>query len=244
LPASADCLTNNLRGPFFYDNPITIKSGRRLSGLIRSETCKHLRNETINNFIGVLSMAMRLHEVHPTLAHYPLALFPVALVADLLGKLTGRRELMKIGAALLPVAAVSGVVTAASGLVAQEAVEPGEAHDMLVTHRNMNIALVGLMGALTLMRLGQKTPTAGYLLAGAGAMAGMTYTAYLGGKMVYDHGVGVMPAHGVRTETSPEIRRYHVKESMQAAADNARHGAEHVVEHLRQGQIAPLFQRH
>lgn len=39
-------------------------------------------------------MAIRLHELHPTLAHFPLALLPVAFLADLFGRLGGRRRLM------------------------------------------------------------------------------------------------------------------------------------------------------
>ena len=30
-------------------------------------------------------MSMRIHELHPSLAHYPLALFPAAVIADLVG---------------------------------------------------------------------------------------------------------------------------------------------------------------
>ncbi|HEX2197909.1 MAG TPA: DUF2231 domain-containing protein, partial [Burkholderiales bacterium] len=94
-------------------------------------------------------MALRLHEIHPSLVHYPLALFPASVLADLFGRLTGSRGLMKTGAALMPLAAGSAVVTGAAGLVAQESVRhEGRAHDLLVTHRSLNLGLIGLSVAM------------------------------------------------------------------------------------------------
>lgn len=188
-------------------------------------------------------MAIRLHEVHPTLAHFPLALLPVAFLADLVGRLTGCAGLMKAGEKLMPVAALGGVATAAAGLAAQEAVEPGDAHDILITHRNLNAGLVGLVGVLALARLGKPRPGTGYLLASAGAMAGMVYTAYLGGKMVYHHGVGVIPAKGIREAADPELRSGQWHQVAGIAADNIRSATRHAVRHLREGNIAPALGR-
>src|SRR4051812_2154690 len=119
-------------------------------------------------------MPMRLHEVHPSLAHFPLALVPVSIAADIVGAVTGNRFLMRMGAALMPVAAVTGAVTAVAGLVAQNAVEAqGEGHDLLVTHRNLNGALVALTAALAIVRSRTEEPTAGYLAAGVGSALAM-----------------------------------------------------------------------
>lgn len=52
-------------------------------------------------------MAIRLHEIHPSVVHFPLALFPASVLADLAGRLTGNRALMRLGAALMPWAAGS-----------------------------------------------------------------------------------------------------------------------------------------
>lgn len=186
-------------------------------------------------------MAIRLHELHPTLAHFPLALLPVAFFADLFGRLRGRRRLMEIGKFLMPAAAIGGVATAAAGLVAQEAVEAGDAHDILITHRNLNAGMLVAVGALALLRARRSEPGAGYLLATAGAIAGMAYTAYLGGLMVYRHGVGVLPARGVREQESPEIHYGHMSETARLAADHAGHAAKHAVQHLRAGKIAPAL---
>lgn len=188
-------------------------------------------------------MSMRIHEIHPALSHFPLALLPVAFLADLLGRITGKSEFMRLGERLIPIAAVSGIATAAAGLVAQESVQVGGAHDVLVTHRNLNVGLVGLITVLAMMRMGKPRPSTVYLFASAGAMAGMSYTAYLGGKMVYHHGVGVMSAEGVREENAPEIRRGHLKETLYVAANNARDAAMHAIHHFRQGDAVPLLHR-
>lgn len=42
-------------------------------------------------------MAMRTHEIHPVLVHFPLALMPTAIAADVVGAMTGNRTLMDMG---------------------------------------------------------------------------------------------------------------------------------------------------
>lgn len=187
-------------------------------------------------------MALRLHEIHPSVVHFPLALFPASIVADLLGRITGSRSLMALGAKLMPVAAGSALVSGAAGLVAQQAVRAeGHAHDLLSTHRNMNLGLIGLALAMTAVRARNDRPGAGYLFAGLGAVAAMNFTAYLGGKMVYEHGVGVRPAGGLDEARSPEIRRGTVRRALRRSSENAAGGARHTAEQLRHGEIAPAL---
>jgi uncharacterized membrane protein len=184
-----------------------------------------------------------MHEVHPMLAHFPLALLPIAFAADLAGRLTGRSGWMQIGRQLMPVAAISGAATAVAGLAAQEGVEVGDAHDILVTHRNLNAGLIGLVGVLAFIRMHKTKPGTGYLLASAGALSGMVYTAYLGGKMVYDHGVGVASASGVQEQGSPALRYGELQEAGRIAADNISHATGHAIKHIREGNIAPALHR-
>ena len=144
-------------------------------------------------------MPMRLQEVHPSIVHFPIALLPVALGSDALGALVKSEALLGAGRRLMPVAAISAVVAAGTGLVAQEEVKAERrAHDLLVTHRNLNVVLVGLVTTLAVVRSKAARPSVGYLAAGMLGLAGMTYRAYLGGTMVYGHGLGVEPAGGVR----------------------------------------------
>jgi uncharacterized membrane protein len=187
-------------------------------------------------------MALRIHEVHPSLTHFPLALFPLSIVCDLIGRASGNRFLMHVGKRVMPIAAASSVATAAAGLVAQAAVETDErAHDLLVTHRNLNAGLVVLTGLLALLRSRRETPGVGYLAAGIGGIIAMNYTAYLGGTMVYERGVGVATAGGVKDGRAPEIRGNTLPEVAKVAGRHAVHSVAHAVKELRQGEIAPAL---
>ena len=67
----------------------------------------------------------------------------------------------------------------------------------------------------------------------------MFYSAYLGGQMVYDSGVGVRAAGGLRDEIAPPLTR-----PVDAAVMSAKHvarGAQHTVEDMAAGQIAPTL---
>lgn len=44
-------------------------------------------------------MAMRLHELHPSLVHFPIALLPTSIGSDLVGTLTRSRRLLELGCA-------------------------------------------------------------------------------------------------------------------------------------------------
>jgi uncharacterized membrane protein len=152
-------------------------------------------------------MAVRLREVHPAVVHAPIALLPLALVADVLGRVTRRRALREAGRHLMPVAAVSAAAAALTGLVAQHEVQAdGRAREMLVTHRTVNLAVVGLTTLLATWRWRQRTPSPGYLALGVAGVGLLGYSAFLGTKMVYAHGVGVDATGGIRPagRTGPE----------------------------------------
>lgn len=189
-------------------------------------------------------MAMRLQEVHPALVHAPITLLPLAVGADLLGRATGNESLMEVGRRIMPLAATGAALAAAFGLVAQEAVRTeGQTHDMLVTHRNLNLGLVGVAAAMATWRARRTRPSAAYLALGVLGVGTMTYTAYLGGHMVYEHGVGVAAAGGVREEHAPELTPGRMGDVARTALEDLREGASHAIEHVRQGDIAPALTR-
>ena len=191
-------------------------------------------------------MAVRLQEVHPSIVHYPIALIPVALGADLLGRLTGSRRLADVGRMLMPVAAATAAVSAVTGLIAQEEVRAeGKAHDLLVTHRNLNLSLTALGTVMAAWRWGRREAGTGYLALGLAGVGALGYSAYLGGKMVYEHGVGVKPADGLRDGDSPALTPAEAGTVARRVVDDVQRGIPHVVDDLRRGEIAPaLLQDH
>lgn len=183
-------------------------------------------------------MSIRLNEVHPTVVHFPLTLLPVALISDALGKLTGNKALMNAGRTLMPVGAASAAVAGTAGLLAQGSVNiTGEAKELLVRHRTINMSLIGAVTAMALMRSKNEEPSTGYLMAGFGGLALLAYTAYLGGKMVYDHGVGVRPAGGLRGGEAPEIHADNLGEVGRESAARITQAAKETVSDLRHGNV-------
>ena len=189
-------------------------------------------------------MAMRLQEIHPSLVHYPLAFLPLSIGADLLARSTGNRTFAELGRYAMALAAGSAAVAAVAGLAAQEEVdveEGSEAYEMLVTHRNMNLTLVGASAGMAMWRWREPEASPGYLALGLAALGAVGYSAYLGGKMVYKHGLGVEAADGLYEEEHPvpEITRETAGEALRYAARDVAAGAKHAAQQLADGQVAP-----
>lgn len=187
-------------------------------------------------------MAAKLQELHPSLVHFPIALLPVAIGADLLARVTGSRRLSTVGRALMPVAAASAAVAAAAGLVAAVEVRAaGEAEALLVTHRNMNLSLTAITGLMAFYRMGEEEAGAGYLALGLAGLGALSYSAYLGGKMVYEHGVGVKPADGLRDGDPPELKPGQLGEAARRVGADLAASVRPVVDDLKAGKIAPAI---
>ena len=187
-------------------------------------------------------MPMRLQEIHPALVHFPIALLPVSLGADVLGRATGDRSLLDVGKWGMALTAGSAAIAGFFGFVAQEEVETeGESHDILVTHRTLNVAFVGLSAALAARRLTVERPSLPYLAASLSGLGTLLYSAYLGGRMVYEHGVGVVKAGGVRDGEAPELAAGLAGEIARRAAEDAVHGLRHGAEHAAEGDLVPAL---
>lgn len=187
-------------------------------------------------------MSMRLQEVHPALVHFPIALLPTSLAADALGLATGNRTLMELGRRTMPVAAASAALAGVFGLVAQQAVVlDDETTDLLITHRNINLAAIALTAGMAIERGGRKRPSIGYLAAGLAGLAAVTYSAYLGGNMVYEHGVGVRKAGGLNEAQAPEILPETAGEAVRATGRHIREGAAVTARELGEGRLAPTL---
>ena len=185
-------------------------------------------------------MSLRLQEIHPSLVHFPIALLPAAVGADLLARLTGSQRLADAGRVLMPIAAVSAVVSAAAGLVAQEeVVAEGKAGDLLATHRTMNLTLTAVGTAMAAYRMGRERVGAGYLAVGIAGLGALGYSAYLGGKMVYEHGVGVKPADGLRDGDSPELTPGELGQAARRAVSDIEQAIPATLDDARAGRLVP-----
>lgn len=188
-------------------------------------------------------MPMKLHEVHPALVHFPLAFFPLSLATDLAGRLKQDPAMMGSARSTMIAAAVSTAAAGVAGFIAQEEVKAGPARDLLVTHRTMNIGFLALVTTMASVRARAARPSWSYLAAGILGFSGLVYSAYLGGKMVYRHGVGVEPSGGVAEGHAPELRRSELGRVVTHAVTDSAQGVWHTVQDLADGQIAPALKR-
>lgn len=151
-------------------------------------------------------MAVRTHELHAATIHLPLVLLPAAALFDL-GLVTSKRRpgrrSVRLGHRLWRSTAVSGLVAGVAGMAASQEIRAEDRHakDMMWLHGVGNVALV--LGAASMAAWRKRhRPTLLQSVLGLAAAAISGYTAYLGGELVYGHGVGVeaMPddaEHGV-----------------------------------------------
>ncbi|MBL8421485.1 MAG: DUF2231 domain-containing protein [Dechloromonas sp.] len=153
---------------------------------------------------------------HPAAVHFPIALTVTATLLLLAGRLRPAATLLQAGGRLLlQLAALSAVATAALGWHAYLTVEHDAAgHLVMLRHRDW--ALAGTGGLLLLALWDALRQRAGKELH-AGGLAGMLvisgsmgFTGWLGGEMVYRHGIGVSSAAFVSpvavVEAAPKVQ--------------------------------------
>ena len=142
--------------------------------------------------------------LHPLVIHFPIALLIVAALADLVDTVVGRPAWLRTaGTALYALGTVGAVVACVSGQQAADTVlMSGMAHSIVVAHRTWAFATTFYFGVLVVVRLvlAFKGTPAGrglrilLLAAAVVGVAGLQQTAERGGRLVYEHGVGVIGA--------------------------------------------------
>ena len=187
-------------------------------------------------------MAIRLQEMHPALVHLPIALLPLAVGADVIGSMTKNDALLSFGQKAIGVAAVGAVGSAITGLIAGEEVNvEGASEDMLITHRNLNFIATFVATGMALWRFNHQKPNAAYLGVGAVGVGVLAYTAYLGGKLVYDVGVGVKPAKDVYRSDAPALESGQVGSFVKTAGTDLVHGVQHMAQEVAKGRLIPTL---
>jgi uncharacterized membrane protein len=139
-------------------------------------------------------MKMLLHELHPSVVHAPIALLPTATVADFIAVASGDKAWAKVGRRLWVAGTLSALFSGLAGLASSQEVrlEEPRARDMVFLHGVGNaVVTLGAVG-VTLWRL-RRPPSLGQCVLALLSNAVTLYTATLGGKMVYELGVGINP---------------------------------------------------
>jgi uncharacterized membrane protein len=143
-------------------------------------------------------MPMRVHELHPSLVHAPLALLPTAAAVELVAATArGRvkRELYdRLGRRLWWATTASAALAGLAGMAAAHETQPErkETQDAMFAHGLGNTLLLLAATGVSIWRTGHRAGPVTAAL-GAGAVVGALYTGWLGGELVYGHGLGVKP---------------------------------------------------
>jgi uncharacterized membrane protein len=150
-----------------------------------------------------------LYLVHPAVVHFALAFAASGAAAEAAGILTRRERLERWGAATLLLGTGCLVVAVATGYLAANTAPnvAGPAERALWEHERLALVAAASFVLLVLWKaLGrgrvtgaQRGPYAAALL---GALALLLWAGLLGGRLVYDHGVGVAAPAAVRAPGS------------------------------------------
>jgi uncharacterized membrane protein len=137
-------------------------------------------------------MGMHVHELHASAVHAPLVVLPAAALVDLAASLSGDRRQAALGHKLWWLGVGAGALAGVAGLAASQEIkaEDPRAEDMMWLHGVANFAIVLGATGIALWRSFHR-PNVATAAVGLGACGVAMYTAYLGGEMVYAHGVGV-----------------------------------------------------
>jgi uncharacterized membrane protein len=139
--------------------------------------------------------------LHPAIIHFPIALSLVALLFELLARHPRARNLEPAAGLLIVLGALGGVAAVLSGQLARDAaVVPPVVVPLLARHEDVGELAMWLLLAVAAGRLVLAwrgwfkgiVPWL-YLLAATVAAGAVSYNGYLGGKMVFDHGLGTGP---------------------------------------------------
>src|SRR5437660_1560912 len=141
--------------------------------------------QKIRNFLNGTWLGEPLHVV---LKDVPIGAWTVAMVFDALDLLRNRREFALAADTSIAIGLVGAAGAAATGVTDWSDVDP-PARRLGITHGLLNLGVTALF-ATTLILRRRKVRTEGRIFAALG-YALMSYAAHLGGKMVYEHRVGV-----------------------------------------------------
>ncbi len=147
-------------------------------------------------------MALRTHELHPSLVHAPLVLLPATAIVDLLAALRPLdRRLDRVARRLWWGTAAGSLFVGLTGMAASQEIELSDdlGRDKMFLHGIGNFTLVLAAFGVAAYRTRHRA-TLTSAIAGLVASTASIYTAYLGGELVYTHGAGVKRLGGAAAE--------------------------------------------
>jgi uncharacterized membrane protein len=148
-------------------------------------------------FAAFLPGITTLNNIHPLLVHFPITLFTVFFISDLLGCLFKKTQWRQFASFTLYLGTISAILTITAGFQAAYSVSHNDAtHLIMLRHQSFAIALTLIAFSLSMYRyfadqryLQKKT----YIQFSLSSLLTLLliFTADLGGLMVYEYGIAV-----------------------------------------------------
>ncbi|HEX9592977.1 MAG TPA: DUF2231 domain-containing protein [bacterium] len=146
---------------------------------------------------------MPIHQIHPIVVHFPIALLLVGFLLDGLFLILARRAWADVTFILVVLGIAGAFAAGFTGEVAEHAIEPlaEPTKAALKAHHEfaglVNFFGTGMLALRLLVRLrpAKRLFLAAYLAIGLGTCALLGVTARRGGVLVYDHGAGTNTGH-------------------------------------------------
>jgi len=145
---------------------------------------------------------------HPLLVHFPVALLPVSVACDVLGRCTSRAPFSHATWWTLLFATLASPLTAASGWVWLNDMD-GMTGTTIAVHKWLGTALPVLLIALTVWRYRlqatERVAPVGYLVAATAVLLAMIVQGHLGATMTFGSSESQMQSPVTSQPASPEM---------------------------------------
>ena len=132
------------------------------------------------------------HPIHPMLVPIAIGCWVLSFAADLLCLATGAAQPWNTVAYYAMIGGIIGALAAAvPGLVDLLSLPPGPIKKTALTHMGVNLTVVALYVCNAFLRSGSPQDLKLPMILSAVAVLMLLYSGWLGGKMVFEAGVGV-----------------------------------------------------
>jgi uncharacterized membrane protein len=132
------------------------------------------------------------HPIHPMLVTLPIGLFVFSLICDLISLGANEPRAWIAAALYCMVGGLIGALAAAiPGLIDLLSLKERAVRKIALTHMAINLVVVALYAVNIWLRVGSGDNRGAPLILSIIAVASLAVSGWLGGEMVYVHGVGV-----------------------------------------------------
>ncbi|MEO8451612.1 MAG: DUF2231 domain-containing protein [Gemmatimonadota bacterium] len=132
-----------------------------------------------------------IHSWHPVMIHLPLVAFVLAALLDLLDLRRKNTEWHRAATLMWWIAFAGGAAAVTTGLIAYNRVDHSDhAHEAMILHRNVAFAALSVLLVAGIVRWRVPRLRLSVILGVVGAL-GLGFAGYLGGELVYTHGLGI-----------------------------------------------------